>query len=237
MTPVILLTDGYLANAAEPWQIPNVEDFEPIESNDPPQRDPELDRQAQAFQRNPRTYGRPWIPPGTPDLMHRVGGIEKDVNTGHISYASNNHQAMTDMRAAKVASVSRFIPAQEMELGGTSGSLVVVGWGSTYGPIFQAVQSYRQEDKSVSYLHLTYISPLPDNLAKLLGGFDHILVPEMNMGQLSTLLCDKLGVTTIPYCKVEGQPFLISEIEDKISECLSANVVQQAPAVAQGEPR
>lgn len=235
MTPVILLTDGYLANAAEPWLIPNIEDFEPIATNDPPQRDPELDRQAQAFQRDPDTFGRPWIPPGTPDLMHRVGGIEKDIDTGHISYESDNHQAMTDMRAAKVASVSSFIPAQEMELGENSGSLVVVGWGSTYGPIYQAVQSHRQKDKSVSYLHLTYICPLPDNLAELLDGFDQILVPEMNMGQLSTLLRDKLGVTTIPYCKVAGQPFLISEIEDKIRECLSVNIVEQAQVVAQGE--
>jgi 2-oxoglutarate ferredoxin oxidoreductase subunit alpha len=235
MTPVILLTDGYLANAAEPWMIPSIEDFEPIMSNAPPARDPEMDRQAQAFQRDPDTYGRSWIPPGTPDLMHRVGGIEKDISTGHISYESDNHQAMTDMRAAKVASVSRFIPDQEMELGETSGSLVVVGWGSTYGPIYQAVQIYRQNDQSVSYLHLTYISPLPDNLAELLGGFEHVLVPEMNMGQLSTLLRDKLGVKTIPYCKVEGLPFLISEIEDKIGECLSANVVEQSQAVAQGE--
>ena len=158
-----------------------------------------------------------------------------NIDTGHISYESDNHQAMTNMRAAKVASVSSFIPAQEMEFGENSGSLVVVGWGSTYGPIYQAVQSHRQKDKSVSYLHLTYISPLPDNLAELLDGFDQILVPEMNMGQLSTLLRDKLGVTTIPYCKVEGQPFLISEIEDKIRECLSVNIVEQAHAVAQGE--
>ena len=133
MTPVILLSDGYLSNAAEPWLIPDMKDFEPIASNAPPIPDDSRDTQGMAFERNPETQGRPWITPGMPELMHRLGGIEKDIDTGHISYEPENHQRMTDMRAAKVESVANFIPPQEIELGAEEGELLIIGWGSTEG--------------------------------------------------------------------------------------------------------
>jgi 2-oxoglutarate ferredoxin oxidoreductase subunit alpha len=209
MTPVILLTDGYLSNAAEPWKIPDVSAIPSIECNRVP--DSETDPQRRAFARDEASLGRPWVTPGMPDLMHRIGGLEKDVVTGHISYDPANHQTMTDLRAAKVESVANFIADQRMELGPDSGDLVIVGWGSTYGPIYQAART-----TGASYVHLRHINPLPKNLGKLLGRFDKILVPEMNTGQLSTLLRDKLNAAPISFPKVTGQPFLISELVEKI---------------------
>jgi 2-oxoglutarate ferredoxin oxidoreductase subunit alpha len=209
MTPVILLADGYLSNAAEPWKIPDVSAIPSIECKPIPDSDESPQRRA--FARDEASLGRPWITPGMPDLMHRIGGLEKDITTGHISYDPANHQAMTDLRAAKVESVANFIPDQRMEMGPDSGDLVVVGWGSTYGPIYQAARA-----TGASYVHLRHINPLPKNLGDLLGGFDKVLVPEMNTGQLSTLLRDKLGATPISFPKVTGQPFLISELVEKI---------------------
>jgi 2-oxoglutarate ferredoxin oxidoreductase subunit alpha len=209
MTPVILLADGYLSNAAEPWKIPDVSAIPPIECQ--PVADSDGSPQSRAFARDEASFGRPWITPGMPDLMHRIGGLEKDVTTGDISYDAANHQTMTDLRAAKVESVANFIPDQRMEMGADSGDLVVVGWGSTYGPIYQAARA-----TGVSYIHLRYINPLPKNLGELLSRFDQILVPEMNTGQLSTLLRDKLNASPISFPKVTGQPFLISELVEKI---------------------
>jgi len=220
MTPVMLLSDGYLSNAAEPWQIPDMSDIEPLEVNGAPSPDARREAQSQAFERNPLTQGRPWITPGIPEFMHRLGGLEKDIDTGHISYDADNHQRMTDMRAAKVESVTRFIPPQTLELGDAEGELLVVGWGSTYGPIYQAVQQIRETNAAVSYLHLRYLNPLPQNLGGLVANFRQLLVPEMNMGQLSTLLRDKLCVEPTPFCKVTGQPFLISELTDRIQTML-----------------
>jgi 2-oxoglutarate ferredoxin oxidoreductase subunit alpha len=209
MTPVILLADGYLSNAAEPWKIPDVSAIPAIQSNPIPDSDESPQRRA--FARDDSSFGRPWVTPGMPGLMHRIGGIEKDVVTGHISYDPDNHQTMTDLRTQKVESVANFIPDQQMEMGPDSGDLVVVGWGSTYGPIYQAAKT-----TGASYVHLRHINPLPKNLGDLLGGFDKVLVPEMNTGQLSTLLRDKLNATPISFPKVTGQPFLISELVDKI---------------------
>ena len=209
MTPVILLADGYLSNAAEPWRLPDIDSYEPILCNVP--QGGEGSAQRQAFTRHPETLGRAWITPGMPGLMHRIGGLEKDIATGHISYDPANHQQMTDMRAAKLDAVSHFIPDQGIELGDDTGDLVVVGWGSTYGPIYQAARA-----TGVSFVHLRYLNPLPSNLGALLDRFDRILVPEMNNGQLATLLRDKLCVDPLSYCKVSGQPFLIRELIAKI---------------------
>jgi 2-oxoglutarate ferredoxin oxidoreductase subunit alpha len=209
MTPVILLADGYLSNAAEPWKIPDVSAIPSIEHQPIP--DSGESAQRRAFTRDEASLGRPWVTPGMPNLMHRVGGLEKDVTTGHISYDPANHQTMTDLRTAKVESVANFIPDQHMEMGSDSGDLVVVGWGSTYGPIYQAARA-----TGASYVHIRYLNPLPKNLGALLSGFDKILVPEMNTGQLSTLLRDKLNATPISFPKVTGQPFLISELVEKI---------------------
>ena len=235
MTPVMLLSDGYLSNAAEPWRIPDMDAIEPIEVNAAPGPDDTRDTQSLVFERNAETQGRPWITPGMPELMHRLGGLEKDIDTGHISYDAANHQRMTDMRAAKVESVARFIPPQAMELGPEEGELLVIGWGSTYGPIFQAVREIRETNSEVSYTHLRHLFPLPDNLGGLLGNFNQLLVPEMNMGQLSTLLRDQLGVDPTPYCKVTGQPFLISELAEKMKSMLPPVVVAAGKPVAKEE--
>jgi 2-oxoglutarate/2-oxoacid ferredoxin oxidoreductase subunit alpha len=219
MTPVMLLTDGYLANAAEPWRLPNLADFPPIRSNAPGPRNPEDEIGAVIFNRDPETLGRPWVTPGMPNLMHRIGGLEKDIRTGNISYDDQNHQAMTNLRADKVAAVAKFIPPQKVEIGPEKGALAVVGWGSTYGAIYQAVRAIPSGER-VSHIHIRYLSPFPENLGELLRGFDRILVPEMNMGQLATLLRDKLGVETEQFNKVTGQPFLIAELVQKIRSLL-----------------
>lgn len=210
MTPVILLSDGYLANAAQPWKIPDMASYAPIEANSAPAKTTDDDGESVAFRRDPDTLGRPWIVPGTPSLMYRVGGLEKDIHTGKISYDAQNHQKMSEMRAAKVRSVADFIPNQTVEAGPQRGKLAVVGWGSTYGSLYQAVRT--MTDRGVSHIHIRYLSPLPKNLGELLAGFERVLVPEMNMGQLSTLLRDKLGIDPVPLTKVTGQPFLIDEL-------------------------
>ena len=209
MTPVILLADGYLSNAAEPWRIPDLSTFAPIAVNPVPDTDESPQRRA--FTRDPESHGRAWVTPGMPGLMHRIGGLEKDIESGHISYDPANHQRMTDLRAAKVDAVADFIGDQAIEQGPDSGDLVVVGWGSTYGPIYQATRR-----TGVSFVHLRHLNPLPRNLGDLLGRFDKVLVPEMNNGQLTTLLRDALCLEPVPFSKVTGQPFLIRELVDKI---------------------
>ena len=159
---------------------------------------------------------RPWVKPGTPGLLHRIGGIEKQVDTGHINYEAANHQAMTDLRKGKVDGVANHIPDQAVELGNTSGKLVVVGWGSTFGPIVQAVRRARNKGLDVSHIHIRHIWPLPKNLGALLKSYDRILVPEMNTGQLKTVLRDQYLVDAKPLNKVSGQPFRIAEIEAAI---------------------
>ncbi|MEP6786315.1 MAG: 2-oxoacid:acceptor oxidoreductase subunit alpha [Sphingomonadales bacterium] len=216
MTPVMLLTDGYIANAAEPWKVPDTTKLEPfpvtfmIEAPEtgfkPYSRDAKL--------------ARPWVKPGTPGLLHRIGGIEKQIDTGHINYEAANHQTMTDLRQAKVAGIADHIPEQGVELGGTSGKLAVVGWGSTFGPIHQAVRRARAKGLDVHHIHLRHIWPMPKNMAVLLAGYEHILVPEMNTGQLKTVLRDQFLVDAKPLNKVSGQPFRIAEIEAAIEAAL-----------------
>ncbi|MEK9966015.1 MAG: 2-oxoacid:acceptor oxidoreductase subunit alpha [Alphaproteobacteria bacterium] len=211
MTPVMVLTDGYITNASEPWRIPNAEDAERFDVTF--RTDPE---NFQPFMRDDETLARPWVKPGTPDLMHRIGGIERSYDSGHISYDPENHQKMTDVRAAKVLGIANDIPEQQVDVGEAGGKLVVVGWGSTYGPINRAVNNMRDEGLDVSQVHLRYIWPLPRNLEELLGSFDQILVPEMNNGQLRTLLRDQYLLPAEGLNKVNGKPFLIGELEDAI---------------------
>ena len=215
MTPVILLTDGYIANAAEPWRIPDFsarEEF-PVRFRTDPEG-------FQPFARDEETLARVWAIPGTPGLEHRIGGIERDYDTGHISYDAANHQRMTDVRRAKIDGIAKDIPLQEVDQGRAEAALVVVGWGSTYGPINRAVSHLIGEGYDVAHVHLRHIWPLPDNLGELLKGFDRVLIPEMNTGQLSVVLRSQYLVDAEGLNKVSGQPFKISEIEQAIRDRL-----------------
>jgi 2-oxoglutarate ferredoxin oxidoreductase subunit alpha len=217
MTPVILISDGYLANASEPWRIPEVgalARFPVSFPADPEGFDP--------FLRDRDTLARPWAVPGTPGLEHRIGGIEKDFETGNISYDPANHQRMTEMRAAKVAGIAEDAPEQTVACGTTSGALAVVGWGSTFGPIDQAVRKARDAGKDVSHIHLIRLNPFPPNLGALLARFDKVVVPEMNTGQLVRLLRAEFLVPAKGLSKVSGQPFKVSEIVAAIEAALAA---------------
>ncbi len=216
MTPVMVLTDGYIANAAEPWKVPDISDYEPFpvgfaqangEGFHPYARDNKL--------------ARPWAKPGTPGLLHRIGGIEKKQGTGNIDYSPANHQEMTDTRRAKVEGVA--FADQQVELGEARGKLAIVGWGSTFGPIHQAVRRARRAGRDVSHIHIRHIWPMPANLGALLKGYEQILVPEMNTGQLKTVLRDQFLVDAKPLNKVSGQPFRIAEIEAAIDAALGGH--------------
>jgi 2-oxoglutarate ferredoxin oxidoreductase subunit alpha len=211
MTPVILLSDAYLMNAAEPWAIPDVEKLPsfPVEFRTDPEG-------FHPFLRHPETLARPWARPGTPGLEHRVGGLERDYDTGDISYDPENHARMTEARAAKIAGIANDIPPQTPELGSEKGAMAVVGWGSTYGPIYQGVGRARDEGYDVAHIHIRYLSPFPRNLGELLGGYDQILVPEMNYGQLVSLLRSAFLIPGEPLTNVRGQPFKIAEIHEAI---------------------
>jgi 2-oxoglutarate ferredoxin oxidoreductase subunit alpha len=217
MTPVMLLTDGYIANAAEPWKVPDMSSYAPFP----------VTFMETAQEGGFLPYGRdeklkrPWVKPGTPGLMHRIGGIEKALNTGHIEYAPANHQAMTEVRRDKVLGIANDIPEQEVELGQKGGKLAIVGWGSTFGPIYQAVRRARAKGLDVSHIHLRHIWPMPKNLGDLLKSYERIVVPEMNTGQLKTVLRDQYLVDAKPLNKVSGQPFRIAEIEAAIEEALA----------------
>ena len=211
MTPVILLSDGYIANASEPWDIPDVEDLEPM----PVSFRTDVEG-FEGIQRDPATLAREWVRPGTPGLEHRIGGLEKDYRTGNVSYDPDNHQRMTDVRAAKIARIAEDIPPQTVDQGDDGGRLAIVGWGSTYGPISRAVMNMRAEGLDVSHVHLRHIWPLPASLGDLLRRFDHVLVPEMNTGQLLTLLRSEYLVPAEGLNKVTGRPFKIADIEAAI---------------------
>jgi 2-oxoglutarate ferredoxin oxidoreductase subunit alpha len=214
MTPVMLLTDGYIANAAEPWKVPDLAAYEAF----PARFLTEVPEGGFKPYGRDEKLARPWVKPGTPGLLHRIGGIEKEVETGHINYAPANHQAMTDIRKAKIDGIK--VPDQLVELGAEGGRLAVVGWGSTFGPIHQAVRRKRAEGLDVSHVHIRHIWPLPANLGQLLKSYDKVIVPEMNTGQLKTVLRDQYLVDAQPVNKVSGQPFTIAEIEAAIEEAL-----------------
>ena len=218
MTPVMVLTDGYIANAAEPWRVPDMASFAPF----PVTFHTEVPAEGRIspYQRDPDTLARIWIKPGTPGLTHRIGGIEKAVKTGNINYEADNHQAMTDIRRNKIANIAKHIPLQDVDQGPSSGKLAMVGWGSTYGPIRKGVQRARAKGLDVAHIHLRHIWPLPSNLGDLLRGYEKVIVPEMNTGQLKTVLRDQYLVNCQPLNKVSGHPFKISEIEAAIEAAL-----------------
>lgn len=214
MTPVILLSDGYIANGAEPWKIPRAGDLPKIGvtfHTDPENFLPYL--------RDEKTLARPWAIPGTPGLEHRVGGLEKQDKTGNISYEPENHQLMVNYRAEKIERIADDIPDAIVD-GDKQGDLLVVGWGSTHGAITSAVERSRAKGVSVSYAHLRYLNPFPKNLGEILYNFKNILVPELNKGQLSSILRSKYLVPAIGYNKVQGLPFKAAELQNKIDEIL-----------------
>lgn len=211
MTPVMLLTDGYIANAAEPWLIPDVDAIEPFPVSF--RTDPEG---FHPFVRDADTLARAWAIPGTPGLEHRIGGLEKDYDSGNISYDPANHQRMTDVRRNKIANIANDIPEQTVEIGKQKGCMAVVGWGSTYGPINRAVDNARKDGLDVAHIHLRHIWPLPRNLGTLLAGYKKIIVPEMNTGQLLTVLRSEYLVPAEGLNKTSGQPFRIAEIQAAI---------------------
>ncbi len=215
MTPVMLLTDGYIANGAEPWRIPRAADLPKIPVHF--RTDPEG---FQPFMRDPDTLARVWAVPGTPGLEHRIGGLEKDRNSGNISYDPANHHEMTKLRAAKVARVAKDIPAQEVQVGQAGGKLALVGWGGTYGAIDKAVRNARAKGQDVSHVHLRYLNPFPENLGELLASFDRVVVPELNNGQLVKILRSEFLIPAVGYDKIAGQPFKVSELEAMIAEHL-----------------
>lgn len=216
MTPVVLLTDGYLANGSEPWSIPPVESL--------PKLDVEFRTDPEGFLpylRDPETLARPWAIPGTPGLEHRIGGIEKEDGTGALSYDPVNHEKMVRIRAAKIAGIAKDIPPAEV-VGEETGKLLVIGWGSTYGAITTAISVLQARGAPVSYVHLRHLNPFPENLGKVISSFDRVLIPEMNMGQLLLIIRAEFLVDAVGFNKIQGQPFKISELVDKIEEVLAS---------------
>jgi 2-oxoglutarate/2-oxoacid ferredoxin oxidoreductase subunit alpha len=211
---VIVLSDGYLANGAEPWRIPKIEDipaFPAKFATDPQGFLP--------YKRDPQTLARPWALPGTPGLEHRIGGLEKQDVTGNVNYEPLNHEKMVRIRAAKVAGIAQDIPNVLPE-GDPEGDLLVVSWGSTAGSITAAVKSARAEGRRIGHLHLRYLNPLPSNVGEILKRYKKILVPELNMGQLLWVLRAKFLVDAVGLNKIQGRPFKQAELEQKFDEML-----------------
>ncbi len=217
MTPVFLLTDGYIANGAEPWPIPNLADLKPIQVTHPTEPNGNGDGYL-PYLRDERLV-RPWAVPGTPGLEHRLGGIEKSDGTGNVDYDPQNHQHMVETRQRKIDLIADDIPEQEV-FGPDQGELLVVSWGGPFGAVRTAVDHCLKEGKSVAHCHLRYINPFPRNLGDLLGRYRKVLVPELNMGQLRMILRGKYLVDAVGYNKIQGKPFLVSEVVARIKKML-----------------
>jgi 2-oxoglutarate ferredoxin oxidoreductase subunit alpha len=214
MVPVIVLSDGYLANGAEPWKVPTVDELPEIPVHFETNPEGFL-----PYRRDPVTLSRPWAVPGTPGLEHRIGGIEKQDVTGNINYEPLNHEHMVRLRAAKVESVAIDIPPVIPE-GDESGDLLIIAWGSTHGPITAALNAQREKGRKIGHVHLRYLNPLPRDLGEVISRYKKVLVPEMNMGQLLMILRAKYLVDAQGYNKIQGKPFKTSEIEQKIEQML-----------------
>ncbi len=221
MTPVILLSDGYLGTGSEPWLIPNVDDLENFEPSfaSAPNRTVDGEDVFLPYIRDEKTLARPWAKPGTAGLEHRLGGLEKEHETGNVSYEPENHEYMVKLRAEKVQRVAQDIPPLEV-FGEQEGDLLVVGWGSTQGAIESAVDTCVSRGLRVGATHLRHIVPLPNDLGKILSRYEHVLVPELNNGQLIRLLRDQFLLPIAPLQKIKGMPFKVREIEEKICDIL-----------------
>jgi 2-oxoglutarate ferredoxin oxidoreductase subunit alpha len=219
MTPVMVLSDGYIANGSEPWRLPQVSDLPTMTIEHPGPRN-EDDPPFLPYERNER-LARPWALPGTPGLMHRIGGLEKQDRTGNVSYDPMNHHHMVNTRAQKVANVAFDVPPQEV-FGNPTGDLLVISWGGTYGACLTAVQRLQAQGHSVSHAHIRYINPLPRNLGEILKNFKRVLVPELNLGQLRTVLRSQFLVDAEGFNKVQGKPFAVGELMDRMEQMLKS---------------
>ncbi|MCA9105323.1 MAG: 2-oxoacid:acceptor oxidoreductase subunit alpha [Planctomycetales bacterium] len=216
MTPVIILSDGYIANGAEPWRIPNVSEFPPIKIHHPTAE--EVGLPFRPYERD-EMLARPWVVPGTPELMHRIGGLEKEDGTGNISYDPENHQKMVHIRAQKVANAAQLAGPCQVD-GPETGDLLVVSWGGTYGACMTAARQARAQGLSVAHCHLRWLNPFPTDLGDVLRRYRKVLVPELNMGQLRMLLRAKYLVDVQGYNKVKGKPFTVGELVERIQAAI-----------------
>jgi 2-oxoglutarate ferredoxin oxidoreductase subunit alpha len=214
MTPVIFLSDGYIANGAEPWRFPKAADLQPIAVGF--KKGLNGEEKFQPYTRDEK-LARPWAIPGTPGLEHRIGGLEKQNITGNISYDPANHQEMVKLRQEKVDRVADYIPLQQLDSGPETGDVLVLGWGSTFGAIKSAVAQLQQEGKAVSHAHLRYLRPFPKNLGDILNNFKKVLVPEINNGQLVKIIRDQYFVDAKAYNKIMGVPITKKEMVEEIN--------------------
>jgi 2-oxoglutarate ferredoxin oxidoreductase subunit alpha len=215
MCPVIILSDGYIANGAEPWKIPDFDSLEKIEITHPAPRE-DGDPAFLPYARD-ENLARPWALPGTKGLEHRIGGLEKAAETGNVSYDPDNHQAMCELRQEKIDRIADFIPPQEV-FGPEKGDLLVLSWGGTYGACRTAVTHAQAAGASVAHAQLRYLNPFPSNFEEILNNYDKVLIPELNLGQLKTLIQAKYLIECVGLNKVKGRPFAIVEIEQRIAE-------------------
>ncbi|MHC4820722.1 MAG: 2-oxoacid:acceptor oxidoreductase subunit alpha [Planctomycetota bacterium] len=217
MTPVMVLSDGYIANGSEPWPVPNVADLPEIPvtfRTDPKDFHP--------FEREEKYLTRPWVKPGTPGLEHRIGGLERADVTGNVSYDAANHEHMTLMREEKIERIAQDIPLAE-PFGGNEGDVLIVGWGGTYGSLHQATRQCQENGHKVSHLHLRHLNPMPSNVGEILGNFKKVIVAELNRGQLDVLLRSRFLIDTILLTKMQGLPFMVSEVRVAIEKALGVN--------------
>jgi 2-oxoglutarate/2-oxoacid ferredoxin oxidoreductase subunit alpha len=218
MTPVILLSDGYIANGAEPWRFPNSADLKPIEVNFKKGLD-EDEEKFFPYKRDEKLV-RPWAIPGTAGLEHRIGGLEKQDVTGNVNYEPENHQHMVKTRQAKVDKIADYLPLQQLDSGPEKGKVLVLGWGSTFGSIKSAVAELQREGHSVSHAHIRYLRPFPKNLGEIVHNFEHVLIPEINNGQLIKIIRDQFFVDAKGYNKIMGIPITKHELVDEIRKYL-----------------
>ena len=214
MTPVMILSDGYIANGAEPWQFPQAKDLKVIS---PKMANPKTEKYL-PYERDENGV-RKWAIPGTAGLEHRLGGLEKEDLTGNVSYDPENHELMVYKRAAKVKAIENFIPDVDCDV--DQGDVLILGWGSTFGAIKTAVAKLKEQNVDVHQVHLRHLNPLPKNLGDVLSRFDHVLIPEMNGGQLVQIIRAEYLVDAKGLNKIQGQPFLASEIEEGVEQLIS----------------
>jgi 2-oxoglutarate ferredoxin oxidoreductase subunit alpha len=222
-TPVIVLSDGYLANGAEPWRLPDLDALAPIDpafAYEPNHTDEEGNLDFQPYIRDPETLARPWAPPGLPGLEHRIGGLEKADGSGNVSYEGVNHERMVHLREDKINGITRDIPPIEVNDESGDAQLLLVSWGSTYAAVLAGVKRVRARGMKAAHVHLRHLNPLPANLGEVLGRYSQILVPEVNLGQLSRVLRAEYLVDAQTMSKIQGVPFRVGEIEAAITALL-----------------